>query len=152
MNKCKSSNNKSLVIMERFVLKILLYSFFIYIVIIYFYLLKNQMDKQLIKDFLDYGASSFLLIVILIITKKSWAWGRVLFLVFIWAILCGYFLSWLPATFFPTYYTSGLRSFLNGACSIVWFYAMLYLVDKDTFYEAFDLLKKKQLAKIDNNQ
>lgn len=122
------------------------------------------MDKQFIRDLLDFWASAILLICMLIITKKGWAGRNMLILVFISAVISWYLLSglwpllinllvillsklWLLDSSFIVDYNWNFRTIMNTIFTIVGFYFWLYVVDKETFFEAFDFVKNNKLFK-----
>lgn len=106
------------------------------------------MEKQtltFIRDLMEFWWAALLFVIMSMLTKQRWIWQTKLIFIFVGCLMTWYFASGIPATFFPEMYNWDARTLLNWITTIVSFMLMLYVFEKNVFYEAFDFYKNKKI-------
>lgn len=98
-----------------------------------------------VREIIDYAGASVLLVILLIVTKKTWAWWIKIIFIFFWAIITWYFVSVIPAYYYPTEYNSILWVWIRWISTILWFMSLVYIFEKDIITEVLDRIKNKEL-------
>jgi hypothetical protein len=98
-----------------------------------------------IKEIVEISWASLLLTIMLILTNKKWTGVIKLLFTFIWWILSWYFISSIPAYYIPDMYNSVLWTWIRWWSTIIWFLWLLYIFEKETYKEIFNLIKEKNI-------
>ena len=100
--------------------------------------------------FTESFTTSAVLVCALLLSKKEWAWWGKVWLVFAWALGSCYIFSWAFAYYLPDLYAHA-ETFAVATSGILGFLFLIWAIDRNTFFEVFEMVKNKKLSDLGLN-
>lgn len=94
--------------------------------------------------FIESVTTAAVLVCILLLTKKEWAGGGKVGLVFLAVMGSCYIFAGLFEYYLPGLYQNA-QTFSVATAGILGFLFLIWAIDRDTFFEVFEMVKNKKL-------